>query len=96
MSLLIEGDTLSKIIYQSMQHFSSLNALLQCLESEFLFDPPGHGRIGGHYFHKGSPYVRHKNKNALYNANIEACTTIQRTPCLKIMTTYWLGPGGLS
>ena len=28
-------------------------------------DPPGHGRIGGHYFHTGCPYVRHKNKNAL-------------------------------
>ena len=26
-----------------------------------------------------------------YNANIEA-----RTPCVKIMTTYWLGPGGSS
>ena len=22
----------------------------------------GHGRIGGHYFHTGCPYVRHKNK----------------------------------
>ena len=30
------------------------------------FDPPGHGRIGGHYFHAGCPYVRpSQNKNAM-------------------------------
>ena len=28
-------------------------------------DPPGHGRIGGHYFHTWCPYVRPKNKKAL-------------------------------
>ena len=48
-----------------------------------VIDPPGHGRIGGYYFHAGCPSVRHKNKYAL-----------RRTPCMKIMTTYWLGPGG--
>ena len=34
-----------------------------------VFDPSGHGRIVGHYFHTGSPSVRPsvhpKNKNAL-------------------------------
>ena len=28
-------------------------------------DPPGHGGIGGHYFHVGCPCVRHKIENAL-------------------------------
>ena len=28
-------------------------------------DPPGHGRLGGHYLHTRCPYVRHKNNNAL-------------------------------
>ena len=34
--------------------------------SPFRLDPPGPARIGGHYFHTGCPYVRHKNnKNTL-------------------------------
>ena len=40
--------------------------LANCIKT---IDPPGHGRIGGHYFHTWCPYVRtsvrHKNENAL-------------------------------
>ena len=25
-------------------------------------DPPGHGQIGGHYYHAGCPYVRPSQK----------------------------------
>ena len=50
------------------------------LVSAPLFDPPGHGRIGGHYFHAWCPS---ENQKAL-----------RRTPCMKIMITIWLGPGG--
>ena len=28
-------------------------------------DPPGHGRIGGHYIYTWCPHVRHKHKNSL-------------------------------
>ena len=34
-------------------------------EYSSLLDPPGHGRIGGHYFHTWCPSVRHKSKNSL-------------------------------
>ena len=53
----------------------------------FSFDPPGHGRIGGHYVHTGCPYTLRY---------IEARKTKQWIPCVKIMTAYWLGPDGSS
>ena len=61
-------------------------------------DPPGHSRIGGHYFHTGCTSVRPPvtKIKTRYNANIEPQKTKQRTPCEKIMITYWLGPGGSS
>ena len=33
-------------------------------------DPPGHGRLGGHYFHTWCPSVRHKNTKTRYNARV--------------------------
>ena len=33
-----------------------------CGIHQFIIDPPGHGRIGGHYFHAGYPYVRLSQK----------------------------------
>ena len=59
-----------------------------------IFDPPSNGRIGGHYFHVGCPSVRQSvtQTKSRYNVNLGAWKTKQRTPCMKIMTTYW--PGG--
>ena len=69
--------------------------------SLFPIDPPGHGRIGGHYIQTWCSYVhvRHKNNRVktCYNANVNARKTkcdLQKTPWMKIMTIYWLGPGG--
>ena len=33
-------------------------------KSQTFIDPPGHGQIGGHYFHTWCPYVRSKNKKS--------------------------------
>ena len=61
-------------------------------------DPPGQGRIGGHYFRTRCPYispsVHHKKKQKRATAGTE--NKIRRTQCVKIMRTYWLGPGGSS
>ena len=46
-----------------------------------LIDPPGPGRIGGHYFHTGCPSVRHKNQK---HATALKQNTVQR----------YMGPGG--
>ena len=64
-----------------------------------LIDLPGHGRLGGYNFHAGCPYIRPSvtKTQTRYNANVGARKTIyalRRTSCMKIMTTYWLGPGG--
>ena len=49
-------------------------------------DPPGRGRLDGHYYHAWCRTSVHlKNK-----------CTLQLTPCVKIMTTDWLWPGGSS
>ena len=42
-----------------------MKLVLEVDHSEFLyliFDPPGNGRIGGHYFHTWCPYVRPSQK----------------------------------
>ena len=46
---------------------------------------PGPGRIDGHYFSHMVPIrtYKHPNKNAP-----------QRTPCVKITRTHWMGSGG--
>ena len=92
------------------QEFSPLLALSLlckcwglCLRCHVVFasiiDPPGHGRIGGHYFRAWCPYVRTsitKTKMPC-NANVDARKTkysLQLTPCVNIMTTYWLWPDG--
>ena len=31
----------------------------------YIFDPPGPGSLGGHYFHAWCPYMRVNNKNKL-------------------------------
>ena len=58
----------SKVMVNSSYLISDLNKLnwnlilwnigyLNCF-----IDSPGHGRIGGHYFHKWCPYVRTSEK----------------------------------
>ena len=67
-----------------LKHLATLYGAWWITKFTKLFDPLGHGRIGGHYVHTWCPSVCTsvtKNKNA-----------IQRTPCVKIMTSYWLAP----
>ena len=40
--------------------------------------------------------VRHKNKKTRYNASVKTKYSLQRAPCVKIMRTCWLWPGGSS
>ena len=57
--------------------------------NKWSIDPPGHSRIGGHYFHAGCPSVRPSQKQKRYNANNGTRKTkyaLRRTPCMKIMT----------
>ena len=73
------------------------NLDLTWLDLTWLVDPPDHDRIGGHFFTHGvrpsiCPYVTQTKTRC--NANIEAKKAKQRALCMKIMTTYWLGPGG--
>ena len=49
--------------------------VIKQLNFEKLFDPPGHGRICGHYFHARCPYVRHKNKQTPVGGGAENKTT---------------------
>ena len=37
-----------------------------------IFDPPGHSRIGGHYFHAWCPYVRYKKTKTRCIAHVGA------------------------
>ena len=60
-----------------------------------LFDPPGHGQIGGSLFsHMVSVRSFVTKIKVRYNARKTKCA-LQRTFCLKlIITIYWLGSGG--
>ena len=53
-----------------------------------IFDPPGHGRIGGHYFHTWYPSVRP------YKKQKRATTDTMREN--NDHCTYWLRSGGSS
>ena len=60
--------SLSKILGSSLSNCTHVFEFCkQC--NITVIDPPGHGRIGGHYFHTWCPYVRTsvrpKNKNTL-------------------------------
>ena len=46
--------------------------ILQSALLAFFVDPPGHGRIDGHYFHAGCPTQKTKTR---YNANVGAQKT---------------------
>ena len=50
------------------------NVYPQTNKPHISIDPPGHGRIGGHYIftHGVRPFVRHQNKQTRYNANVKA------------------------
>ena len=65
-----------------------------------LFDPPGHGRIGGLYFHTWCPYVRTSvtktKKETRYNAKrqrpvnkIRATTDIMREIIDNLLAVAW-------
>ena len=53
----------SEVIFSESYSLSRQSYALSHFYAKF-FDPPGHGRIGGHYFHVWCPSVR-KNKKAL-------------------------------
>ena len=55
-------------------------------------NPPGHDRIGGHYFHTWCPSEKHA-KTLKFRQTKYA---LRLTPVLKIMRIYWLWPGGSS
>ena len=59
-------------------------------------DSPGHGRIGGHYFHAWCPYVRPKQKRTATQTLVpgQQNTRYDGHQFLKIMIIYLLWPGG--
>ena len=68
---------------------------VNCIKT--IFDPPGHSRIGRHYFHTWCPFVRPSVFTKLrtrYNANVEVRKTklaLQPwTPWVKIIIIFWL------
>ena len=68
------------------------------IDDTCLVDPPGHGRIGGYYFHAGCPYVSQSQKTKTRYKTLPLVPGKQNTryACMKIMTSYWLGPVGSS
>ena len=67
------------IAREAMLKKNQLRSISGKPKSVIIIDPPGHGRIGDHYFHvccpSVRPSVRHENKNDTF---------------VKIMSTYWL------
>ena len=60
-----------------------------------VIDPPGHGRIGGHYFHTWCPSEKQKRATTLTPRPVNRIRSATKT-CLKIMGIYWLWSGGSS
>ena len=77
----------SILMYALDIYFCSVMIVLKSIS---LLTHQGHGRIGGHYFHSGCPYVRHTTKTR-YNANIVSYENkTSATTDTMTMTTDWL------